>query len=455
MPNSTELTSHQLFHELSITSIDSLFEDIPEVIRSKARLDLPSCMCERDVKRKVDSILNKNVSSREMLSFLGAGIWQHYVPAAVDALITRGEFLTSYTPYQPEISQGMLQSMFEYQSLICELTGMEYANSSLYDWSTALGEAARMTSRVTGREDFLIPHYTHPERVATLHTFAEPAGIKVVEFAQSRRTGAVDLSDLKQKLTAHTAGVYLEYPAFLGFVEEDVKEISRLSREAGSIFVVGVEPISLGMLLPPGNFGADVVISEGQPLGNHMNFGGPLLGIFACKSESLLRQMPGRMIGKTLTQDGKQEAYCMALQTREQHIRREKATSNICTNEALLALATAIYLSILGPSGLTDLCATILDRKEYAMEKLRSLEGITVPCFDAFHFMEFTVNFDGTGKTVSDVNDQLIKSGIQGGLDLSKLFPELGQTALYCFTEMHSHEDIDMLADKLRHIIGK
>ena len=454
IPNSNRFLINTMLQDIGINSIDQLFQDIPEGIRSKAKLHLPSRMSEAEVRRKVEGILSKNLSTKEVVSFLGAGIWPHYVPAAVDSIISRGEFLTSYTPYQPEISQGMLQSLFEYQSLISELTAMDYANSSLYDWSTALGEAARMASRVTGREEIIVPHYSHPERIQTLKAFTEPAGISVLECSHYPKTGALNLSDLKKKISSRTAAVYVEYPAFLGSVEEEVEEISRIAHQAGGLFVVGVEPISLGALRPPGDFGADIVIGEGQPLGNHMNFGGPLLGIFACRSDALLRQMPGRIIGKTSTQDGNQEAYCMTLQTREQHIRRQKATSNICTNEALLAVAASAYLSILGPRGLTDLCTTISERTHYAQQRISKVPGVTAPCFDAFHFMEFTVNFDRTGLKISEVNDALLTAGIQGGLDLSTMFPELGQTALYCFTEVHSREDIDMLVDKLHEITG-
>lgn len=310
-----------------------------------------------------------------------------------------------------------------------------------------------MASRVTGRFEFLIPKYIHPERLATLRTFCEPVDIRIIEVNQNIRTGSVDLLDLKSKLTSHTAGFYLEYPSFLGFVEGAVDEIGTKVHEIGGLFVVGSEPISLGALKPPGDFNADIVVGEGQPLGNHMNYGGPLLGIFACRGDGLLRQMPGRIIGKTKTQDGKQDAYCMALQTREQHIRREKATSNICTNEALLALAASMYLSLLGPKGTAELCSVILDRTNYAIDSLRKLPDVVAPAFDAFHFMEFAVNFEKTGKTVSEINDGLLKAGIQGGLDLSKYFPELGQSALYCFTEVHTHRDIDMLTDKLRLIL--
>ena len=390
--------------DIGVKSMDELFSDIPIQLRSKAELPIRSKLSEIETRRYVEGLLSKNQSTRDILSFLGAGVWPHHVPAAIDAIISRGEFLTSYTPYQPEISQGMLQSLFEYQSLICDLTAMDYANSSLYDWSTALGEAARMTSRATGRDEFIVPHFIHPERLQTLKTFCDPADIKIVEVPQDLQTGHIDQSELKRKLSNRTSGVYIESPSFLGFVDESLDEIVRLTRDQGALFVIGCEPTSLGALKPPGELGADICVGEGQPLGNHMNFGGPLLGIFACRGQGLLRQMPGRIIGRTTTQDGKQDAYCMALQTREQHIRRGKATSNICTNEALLALAAAMYLSLLGPEGITDLSATILDRTTYAIEQIRKLPGIKAPAFNAFHYMEFTVNFGNTGKSVSEIS---------------------------------------------------
>jgi glycine dehydrogenase subunit 1 len=453
IPNSDIGIRKRLLEEIGVGSVEELFQDIPSSIRSNAKLDIPPKSSEMETRRYVEASLAKNQSTRDILSFLGAGVWPHHIPAAIDSIVSRGEFLTSYTPYQPEISQGMLQSLFEYQSLICDLTEMEYANSSLYDWSTALGEAARMTVRVTERSEFIVPHYIHPERLGTLKTYCEPAEIRIVEVAQDSRTGAVDLPDLRRKISEHTAGVYLELPSFLGFMEESCDVVADLTHKNGSLFVIGCEPTSLGALKTPGELGADIAVGEGQPLGNHMNYGGPLLGIFACKGEGLLRHMPGRIIGTTTTQDGQQAAYCMALQTREQHIRRGKAMSNICTNEALLALATAMYLSLLGPAGMAELSATIAERTAYAIEQLSKLRGVKAPGFDAFHYMEFTVNFDRAGRKVSEINEALLEAGIQGGLDLSKHFPELGQTALYCFTEVHTHRDIDMLRDELRIIL--
>jgi glycine dehydrogenase subunit 1 len=410
-------------------------------------------MSEREVTEHLNQILKHNVSSGEMPSFLGGGTWHHYVPAVVDEIVRRGEFLTSYTPYQAEISQGILQALFEYQSMICDLTGMDYANSSMYDWATALAEAARMAFRVTGRKEFLVPRYIHPERLATLQTISAPADIRIVQFNQDMRTGQVNMADVESKVSEKTAAIYLEVPSYLGFLETRPDKISDICHRVGALFVVGVNPIALGILKPPSDYGADIVIGEGQPLGNHMNFGGPLLGIFACKGEKLLRQMPGRIIGMTTTKSGAERAFCMVLQTREQHIRRGKATSNICTNEALCAVATAAYLSLLGPSGLRELGMMIVMNSQYAMYELNRIRGIKAPYFEAPHFNEFTVNFDGSNRKYADIYAQLLKQGIQGGKSIVSEFPELGETSLFCITELHSRGLIARLADSLRRII--
>ncbi|MEM2249882.1 MAG: aminomethyl-transferring glycine dehydrogenase subunit GcvPA, partial [Candidatus Bathyarchaeia archaeon] len=392
----------------------------------------------------------------DMPVFLGAGCWPHYVPAAVKEIVQRSEFLTSYTPYQPEISQGMLQALFEYQSMICELTAMDVANCSMYDWASALGEAARMASRVTRRNEILVPRIIHPERRATLQTYTEPADISIREIAYNPETGQLDLKDLENKISSKTAAVYIENPSYFGFIEEHVDEIGSIAHKHGALFIVGADPTSLGIFKPPGEYGADMVVGEAQPLGNPMNFGGPLLGIFACRDDlNLVRQMPGRIIGLTTTTDGNKHGFCMVLQTREQHIRREKATSNICSNEALCAVASAVYMALLGPKGLRELGETIMYRANYAIRLLSSIKGIRAPLFKSLHFKEFTVNFDDAGLSVKDVNQKLLSMGVHGGKDISKEFPELGQTALYCVTEIHSKEDIDLLAKSLEKIIKK
>jgi glycine dehydrogenase subunit 1 len=454
IPNSNPEIKQELMREMGIKSIDELYADIPEKYLLRKPLNLPENLSEFEVKRHVEALLSKNKTCEDMPVFLGAGCWPHYVPAAVKEVVQRSEFLTSYTPYQPEISQGMLQALFEYQSMICELTAMDVANCSMYDWASALGEAARMASRVTRRNEILVPRLIHPERRATLQTYTEPAGIIVKEAVYNPETGQIDLSDLENKVSNKTAAVYVENPSYLGFVEEHVDQISDLAHKHGALFIVGVDPTSLGIFKPPGEYGADIVVGEAQALGNPMNFGGPLLGIFACRDDlNLVRQMPGRIIGLTTTTDGKRHGFCMVLQTREQHIRREKATSNICSNEALCAVASAVYMALLGPQGLRELGETIMYKANYAMRLLSKIEGIKAPVFKSMHFKEFTVNFDGTSLSVKEVNERLLKKGVHGGKDISREFPELGQTALYCVTEIHSKEDIELLAKSLERIV--
>jgi len=443
--------------QIGIKAIDELYSDVPQKLRLKRKLNLPKAMSEQEVKKHVEALLSKNTSTRDMPTFLGAGCWPHYVPAAVDNIMQRSELLTSYTPYQPEISQGMLQALFEYQSMICELTAMDAANSSMYDWASALGEAVRMAVRVNNRTEAIVPKLIHPERLATLQTYVEPLKMHIRKAEYNRETGLINIENLKQLVSNKTAAVYIENPSYLGFIESQVNEIAEITHDRRALFIVGVDPTSLGILKPPGDYDADIAIGEGQPLGNHLNYGGPLLGLFACKGETeLIRQMPGRVIGMTTTLKGDKTGFCMALQTREQHIRRERATSNICTNEALCAVASTVYLALLGPDGLRELGETIMTRSQYAMHKLNQMAGVKAPLFSSAHFKEFTVNFDKTGKKVHTIHEALLKQHkIHGGKDISKEFPELGQTSLYCITETHSRNEIDRLAKSLKAVLGR
>ena len=456
IPNSQQEIKDGMMREIGIETIDELYADIPEKYRLKKALNLPKeALSELEVKKHVENLLSKNKTFNDMPIFLGAGCWPHYVPAVVKEIVQRSEFLTSYTPYQPEISQGMLQALFEYQSMMCELTQMEVANCSVYDWASALGEAARMTSRVTGRSEVLIPKIVHPERAATLSVYAEPAGINVEQITYDRETGQMSLEDLEGRISDKTAAVYVENPSYLGFIETQVDEIARVAHSHGALVIVGVDPTSLGIFKPPGEYSADIVIGEAQPLGNAMNFGGPLLGIFACRDDMhLIRQMPGRIIGMTTTIDGDKRGFCMTLQTREQHIRREKATSNICTNEALCAVASAVYMALLGPQGLRELGETIMCKANYAMRLLSEIKGVKTPIFKSVHFKEFTVNLDKMGLSVNEVHKKLLQHGVHGGRDLSKDFPELGEASLYCVTETHSKTDIERLARTLEEILA-
>lgn len=442
--------------QIGIESIDELYTDIHEKYRLKDSLNLPkNGLSEFEVKKNVEALLSENRTCEEMPVFLGAGCWPHYVPAVVKEIVQRSELLTAYTPYQPEIAQGMLQALFEYQSMICELTSMEVSNCSMYDWASALGEAARMAARVKGRNEVLIPRIIHPERKETLAAYVEPAGISIETMSYDRKNGQLNIEDLKEKISDKTAAVYIENPSYLGMIEEQVEEIGKEAHQHGALFIVGVDPTSLGILKPPGEYEADIVVGEAQPLGNPMNFGGPLLGIMACRGDmNLIRQMPGRVIGLTTTIDESRNGFCMALQTREQHIRREKATSNICSNEALCAVASAVYMALLGPEGMRELGETIIYKANYAMQLLSEIDRVKTPVFTSAHFKEFTVNFDDAGLTAKEVNTKLLSCHIHGGKDISGEFPELGQTALYCVTEIHSKEEIEHLAEALNEILG-
>src|SRR2546428_2390445 len=336
----------EMLREMGLRSVDDLFADIPAGVRIP-KLDIPDGLPEDRVVARVTSMLAANRTVVDMPTFLGGGLYDHFVPASVRAITSRSEFYSSYTPYQPEISQGMLQALWEYQSLICELTGMDAANTSMYDGSTALGEAARMAHRIHGGRIFLIPRAVRHNRRAVLANYVLGTGLQVREVDYERESGMLDLSKLKATLSPDVRGVYGENPNFFGRFEEQLGDIRAMT---DAVFVVGVNPIAQAVVRPPGDFGADIVIGEGQPLGTQMNFGGPLLGIFACRQEHILK-MPGRVIG--LTRDAKgHRAFCMTLQTRGQPHPPEKANANICTNESLLAVAAAAHLSVQRANGL-------------------------------------------------------------------------------------------------------
>lgn len=453
LPNSSSEAKNKILKELGIESAEVLFSDIPARYRKPDCQCIPNSLPESEVRRTVDTVLGEN-KQFVCQPFLGGGVWPHYVPAVVEEIIERAEFLTSYTPYQPEISQGMLQALFEYQSLICELVGLDVANASIYDWASSVGEAARMTSRLTHRDEFIVPQLMHPERLQVLKSYAEPSGIKILQAGYNNKTGQLDLEMLGSMLSEKTAGIYIENPSYLGFVEEHADEIGKMAHSQGALFVVGVDPISLGILRAPGDYGADIVVGEGQPLGSHLNYGGPLLGIFACRGDmDVVKQMPGRIIGLTKSVEG-ERGFCITLQTREQHIRRERATSNICTNEALCAVASAVYLSLLGPEGLRQLGNLITSRANYAIKRLSEIPGVRTPLFEAYHFKEFTLRLENA-KSYRTVHEGLLKKGIHGGKYVGAEFPSLGETALFCVTEVHSKKDIDILAEGLKEVAAE
>jgi glycine dehydrogenase subunit 1 len=448
LPNLDEEIIQKMLHTIGIKKIDDLFNDIPEELRLRKKLDMQEGINQIEVEKYLEELLNKNKTTPEYISFLGGGIRLHYIPAVVDTIISRGEFYTSYTPYQPEINQGMLQALFEYQSLICDLTGMDIANSSMYDWSTALGEAVRMAYRILKRKKVLVSKAAGPERVDVLETYCGGSEIEIeierVDFNNS--TGQTDFELIEKNLDNNTAAVYVENPNFFGVIEEQINEISEITHKKGALLIVGVDPLSLGLLKSPGQYGADIVIGEGQPLGLDQNYGGPLLGIFAIRDDkALLRQMPGRIIGMTTTKEGNERGFSMVLQTREQHIRRESATSNICTNEALLAVAAASYLSLLGSDGLKELSEKILANSHYVAELLSEIENIKSPYFNSAFFGEFVIEIKN--KNAIDLVNELLNYKIFGGLPLQRYYSNLENTILISVSEIHQIDDFQKFAE--------
>lgn len=460
IPSSNKRDIEKMLSAVGIRSVEELFKDIPEQVRLKPgvwdSLDIGFGreLSEIEVRRIIDRKLSRNKLFNPP-PFMGGGAYPHYVPPLVKYILSRGEFLTAYTPYQAEISQGLMQALFEYQSLVAELLEMDVVNASMYDWASAIAEAALMSLRVKrGRSEIILPVNMNPLHKKVVETYLYPHKAKITYVKYDPHTGMVDIEDLKSKISTNTASVYLQYPNFFGIIEEEAKAVAEIAHEKEALAVMGVYPISLGLLKPPGELGADIAVGDGQSLGLGLNYGGPHLGIFATKyDQNLIRQMPGRIIGLTTTVDGSQRAFAMILQTREQHIKREKATSNICTNEALMAVAAAVYLSLLGPSGIRRVAEVNYYRAHYAHKKLKEA-GFNVGVFKGDFFNEFPVSFNEKGVGYQQVHEALLSRGIHGGLYIGKFFPELGETVLFAFTEMHFKEDIDNLVSNLVDIAG-
>ncbi len=451
LPNLDPALVSEMLKKIGADSVDELFEDIPPELRLNRKLGIPEGGSEYAVRREVLERLSSNSTPPDSVCFLGGGVWPHYVPAAVESITSRQEFYTSYTPYQAEISQGMLQALFEYQSLMCDLLRMEACNASLYDWASAAGEAIRMAGRLTGRRKVLVGSNVGPTRRGVMQTYAAPMGLALESVAFDAAKGTIDQADLKSRLSSEVAAVYFENPNYFGVVEDDAAASVEATHRAGALAIAGVDPISLSLLKPPGTYGVDVVVGEGQPLGIPMNFGGPHLGVFAVRETKLARSMPGRLIGLTSTlADPQQKAFAMALQTREQHIRREAATSNVCTNQSLMAVAAAAYLSLLGKSGFKMLGESVISNSHYASERISELKGATSPHFEGAFFKEFAVSYKRS--KASEVFHALASKGVLAGYPVGReqLNAEAG---LYCVTEVHTKADVDRLAGALQEVL--
>lgn len=441
----TEADRSAMLGMIGVKSIDALFEDVPQAARLKGPVDLPRFAGEMEVERQLAALAGKNVAAGSAPFFIGAGAYRHHVPATVDYLIQRGEFLTSYTPYQPEVTQGTLQYLFEFQTQVALLTGMDVANASMYDGSTGTAEAVAMANRVTRRSKALVSGGLHPHYREVVETLGRYTG-----FAVDALPANVDgEEDLAAKLDDETSCVVVQYPSFFGRLR-DHSALAAACRDKGALLIVVVtEILALGALKSPGAMGADIVVCEGQSLGNALNFGGPYVGLFATR-EKYVRQMPGRLVGETVDADG-QRGYVLTLSTREQHIRREKATSNICTNAGLCALAFTIHLSLLGEKGLRDLAALNHAKACQLADKLANVKGVEV-LNDAF-FNEFTVRLD---KPAAPVVEALARERILGGVPVSRLLPadrRAENLLLLAATETVSEADMDALVAALKEVL--
>ena len=428
-----------MLKEIGYPDIESLFKAVPDSVHLKDNLKIPAAQSEMELVKNIKALSEENLNTDDYTCFLGAGAYDHFIPSAIDQLISRQEFYTAYTPYQPEISQGTLQAIFEYQTMISELTGLPVANASMYDGATALTEAAIMACEATKRNEILIAASVHPESRQVLKTYAQFRNIKVIEVAYYN--GQVDIEDLKSKMNKDTAAVIIQSPNFFGIIE-DIEVVRDAVHENKSLLAVSVDPISLAILKSPGELGADIAAGEGQPLGNPLNFGGPYLGFMAV-TEKLMRKMPGRIVGQTADAEGNR-GFVLTLQTREQHIRREKATSNICSNQALNALQATIYLTLMGKEGLKKVAELCLNKSHYAYDALIKT-GKFSPVFSAPFFKEFAVK---SNVKVEELNNKLLQSKLIGGYDLEKDYPELNSGWLVAVTEKRTKQEIDELARK-------
>ena len=439
-PN-TEKDKEIMLQEMGVTSVEKLLADIPPALRL-FDLTLNAGLTEPEVLKALNGLSQKNVNTDQYLSFLGAGAYEHYIPTIVNHLASRSEFYTCYTPYQPEVSQGTLQVIYEFQTLMCELTSMDVANASVYDGSTALAEAALLAIRLKERNKIVCSRAIHPEYRQVLRTYLKGLQTEIVEI--DFPGGTTDLNQLEKASDDRTAAILVQSPNFFGCIE-DMDAASNIAHKHDALFVACVNPISLGTLKPPGEYNADLAVGEAQVFGNYLNYGGPYLGFFTAKKE-LLRRMPGRIAGETTDCTGKR-CFVLTLQPREQHIRREKATSNICTNQALLALRACIYLCALGKAGIADVSNHNIQKSHYAYERLCALDAVK-PVYEKPFFNEFVLKTTN-GLSAARLNERLLKSGIIGGLELSPYYPELDNSILLCVTETKTRENIDTLVAEI------
>ncbi|MEK5165051.1 aminomethyl-transferring glycine dehydrogenase subunit GcvPA [Paenibacillus sp. FSL R5-0527] len=442
----TEQDRAEMLEAIGAPSLEALFQDIPEEIRFKGALPVSPRLDEYALTRHMSALAARNADTDRYASFLGAGIYDHHIPSVVQHVISRSEFYTAYTPYQPEISQGELQAIFEFQSYICELTGLKVANASMYDGATALAEAGSLAAAATRRKRLVVARTVHPDAREVLATYARGLNLEIAEVGWE--AGVTDRKALETAITEDTAAVLVQNPNFFGSLE-DIRAIGELIHARGGLLIVSCNPLSLGLLEAPGKLGADIVVGDAQPLGIAPSFGGPTCGFFAV-ADSYMRRMPGRIVGQTTDRNGKR-GFVLTLQAREQHIRREKATSNICSNQALLALAASVYMSLMGKQGMAEVAELNLQKAHYAKTRLASIPGVGLP-FPAPVFNEFVIRLP-EGADPQRLQQKLLEAGFIGGFDLGRSYPELAGHVLIAVTEKRSKAEIDQFVSVMEESI--
>ena len=453
IPNSVSTVKKQMLREVRAKSVEDFFEDIPERLRLKKNMNMPApLLSEYSLRRHIEAILSKNKTCQEYLNFLGAGCWQHYVPAVCDEVNQRGEFLTAYAG-EPYDDHGRFQALFEYASMMGELLDMDVVNVPTYDWLQAAATSIRMASRITGKREVLVSRTISSDKLSKIRDYCKP-NIRIKLLNYDSETGQLDLNSIKAEISPKTAAVYFENPSYLGFIEAHGDKISKIAHNHGAISIVGVDPISLGILTPPIEYGADIVCGDIQPLGMHMQFGGGQAGFIATRDEEkYVMEYPSRLFGIASTSVEGEYGFGDVAYKRTSFALREEGKEFVGTAAALWGITAGVYLALMGPQGMREIGESIMQRSHYAMSQLSKVEGVRCPVFQSTHFKEFVVNFDGTGKTVAEINKALLRHKIFGGKDLKNEFPELGNSALYCVTEVHTKDDIARLVNALKEVV--
>ena len=453
IPNSEPSIKQKMLGEIGVENVEDLYEDIPEELILKRPMDMPSpFLSEYGLRQHVEGLLSKNMTCKDFVNFLGAGCWQHYVPAVCDEVNGRSEFLTAYAG-EPYDDHGRFQALFEYASMMGELLEMDIVNLPTYDWFQAAATSIRMASRITGRYEALISATIAPDKLSMIRSYCKPdITIKLIDY--DRKTGQMNLKALAAEISKQTAAVYFENPSYFGSIEAQGEKISKITHEFGAVSIVGVDPISLGVLTPPSQYDADIVCGELQPLGMHMQYGGGQAGFIATRDEEkYVMEFPSRLFGITPTTVEGEYGFGDVAYERTSFAIREQGKEWVGTSAALWGITAGVYLALTGPQGMVEIGEGIMQRSHYAASRLDKIKGVSAPFLASPYFKEFVVNFDGTDKTIAEINKALLGEGIFGGKDLSQDFPVLGNSALYCVTEVHNQSEIDRLINAVEEVI--